>query len=76
MGFDAGRPAVAALPLRYCVAAGSPPTSSQPGPARTTTRTESGYERGHVGGKVSQRESTERFEIGGEIGAGERHEQP
>jgi len=32
----------------------SPLPSSQPGPARTITRTESGYDRGHSGGKVSR----------------------
>jgi hypothetical protein len=30
----------------------SPPTGLQPGPGRTVTRTDSGYEWGHVGGRV------------------------
>ncbi len=38
-------------PTRACV--GSPRTSLQPGPGRTTTRTDSGYERGQFGGRVS-----------------------
>jgi hypothetical protein len=34
-------------------------TSSQPGPDRTTTRTDSGYERGHSGGKVKAKKCNE-----------------
>src|SRR5215471_9763296 len=37
--------------------AGSPPTSSQPAPGRTTTRTDSGHERGQIGGKVTAMQS-------------------
>ena len=47
-----GGPTTTAADLTRASAA-SPQTSSQPGPSRTTTRTDSGFDRGHSGGRVT-----------------------
>ena len=55
-----GGPTTTAADLTRASAA-SPRTSLQPGPDRTTTRTDSGYERGQSGGKVSRHEARNRL---------------